>query len=334
MKRAFAVYFLSIFLAFFSGASAFSSGKAEFFVEPIFGYTHGQLDEILYRSNPNTQKISLLEWEKRFFTAGAKISAGFSGFGVEATFLTGIGDGFGEMRDSDWLSEAHPEMKTTFSVGDSEALENYDAEIRLKYEIGSGGNFSFFPILGVRYTFDSFSRGKDAEGWYGQSDYSSDGKMHWWYDDEAKHFPTEYYWSESKQRYVHQVLGGIDYERHTFYSFFGFSLIFRPLPGFELGATALVSPYTYTWAEDTHRNGSGANVYREIQNGIFSRFSFSLDSAFALSKRFSLTAELSALSGTTDRGELYVNGYLNTSQPSGILVWEFSGRIGLRMKIF
>jgi len=310
---------------------AFSEGWA-LSVTPTFGYSQGVLNEILYHSRDTSKKISLLEWERNVWLYGADISSSFRRFHADLSFSSAVQSCSGEMRDSDWLNTNDYSMKTTYSVGDIEAEGNIDLSLSLSFDALKTSCFSLSPVVSVQYEYDSFSRGKDAEGWYGQSDYSSDGKMHNWYDGEAKHFPTEYYWSDDKQKYVHQVLGGIDYNRHTFYSWFGLRASFL-VGKFSLGIQFLVSPYTYFSAEDTHHGSSSDSVYHLIQSGSFSYYKVSSDFSYEISRIFSVTLSTEMLFGETLKGDLYSDWYLNTLQPSGGDAFAFTSKLGCRIRI-
>ncbi len=335
-KKLFTLIFLSLsaargFTQFFGSQS--SPHDFSLTVTPTVSYSQGVLNEIIYHSRDTSKKISLLEWERNVWLYGLDISTSYKRFHGDLSASSALPLSTGQMKDSDWLNTNDYSMKTTYSVGDIDSEGNYDVSLSLSFDAVKTPDFYLSPVISAQYAFDSFSRGKNAQGWYGQSEYSSDGKNHNWYDDEAKHFPTEYYWSEEKQKYVRQVLGGIDYYRHSFFSWLGLNAGFT-LKKISMDFQALIAPFIYFSAEDTHHGASSDSIYHQIQYGYFSYFKISTSLFYQLTKNLQLGITTRILSGQTLKGDLYSDWYLNQYQPSGASTFELTTSLACKIKIY
>ena len=317
-------------IAFFFVSTIAVSENFSFSITPIFGKTSGVLEEKIYNSSKNHEIISLLEWERDIFFAGAGANLSKkNGFRADALFLFGVGENFGEMRDSDWLNTSDRTMKTHFSVGENNSIVNFYTTLDAGWNFDFGV-FSFSPLAQAQFNYDSFER-KNAEGWYSQNDST------WWFDESSTHYPhTE--WSDEKGRFVKYKLAGVSYERLSLYAWIGAEFKANLSKRLSFFAGAFFSPFAYTYATDTH-HGSG-NQYRQIQTGYFSKIKFSFGGEFLISKRFSILICGEQFLGWTDRGELFVKDgdstkfYLNPNQPTGSTAQSFSVQIGLKIKIF
>ncbi len=299
---------------------------------PFVAHSEGGLNEILYHSRDNSKKISLLEWDRNVWLYGAAAECSLSRFHAEFQADSAVQINCGEMKDSDWLNTLDYSMKTTYSVGDIDSTGNYDLSLSLSFDALKTEGFFIAPVFSAQYSYDSFSRGRDARGWYGHSEYSSDGKNHNWYDEEAAQFPSEYYWSEEKQKYVRKRLGGIDYYRHSFFSWAGIKVGFSAYR-FSFVFDALVSPFVYFSSEDVHHGSSSDSIYHAIQTGNFAYSKISSKIAFSINKRFDIVSKISFLFGKTLVGDLYSDWYLITDQPSGADIFESTLYLGCRIKI-
>ncbi|MBQ0052178.1 MAG: omptin family outer membrane protease [Treponema sp.] len=324
-------FLIFIFSGFCSAQIFDGDGDFHLAVEPIFGWTSGQLNEEIYHSTNKNKKISLLEWERNLWLYGVKVETQYKNFHLDLGFDTSIRKKCGEMRDSDWLNTANYDMKTTYSVGDVEAVENYDCKASFSFDAVKTKDFYISPEVSVQYQYDSFSRGRDAEGWYGQSDTSSDKKDHWWYEEEAKHYPSAYYWSEEKQKYVHQVLGGVDYFRHSVFTWAGLKAGFF-IEKLQIDLEMMVSPFCYLSSKDTHEQG---NIFRFIQQDYFSAGKLALGLSYPLNKFLELNLNSEALATKNLKSNLYDEGWhLNKTQPGGSTTFAITTRLGCRVKIF
>lgn len=330
MKRIF-LLILSIFSGVSTAQIFKTSNNFSLTMEPVIGYASGVENEIIYHSTDKTKKISLLEWDRNLILYGFDLQSQYKAFHFDIGFNTSVRMNCGQMKDSDWMNKAEYEMKTTYSVGDSKALENYDCQIGFGFDLKRNKFLFIEPFIQVQYKFDSFSRGKDAEGWYGQSDYSSDHKDHWWYDAEAKHFPSEYYWSEKKQKYVRQVLGGIDYYKHSFFTWSGLKSGFNA-GRFCINFDLMFSPFSYFSSEDTHQAG---NIFRFIQYGYLSAAKCGIGVSYQLNDVIVLALKSEILNVKKMKGDLYDEGWhLNKSQPGGSSSSSFTTRFGCKIKVY
>ena len=332
MKRSF---FLCFLLAVFPlHAQIFQNHDFHVAIMPTFAYSSGILNESIYHSTDPNKKISLLEWERNLWLYGVKITSSYKKFHFDTASESSLPLESGEMRDSDWLNTANYAMKTTYSVGQNTIDKNFDANLSIYYDFELARGFYISPKIQAQYAFDSFYRKKgDSRGWYGQSDYSEDGKNHWWYEDEAAKYPSEYYWSEEKQKYVRKVLGGIDYYRHSVFLWSGFDVAFK-IARLKMDFSFMISPYTYLSAEDRHHTSGDDNVYHHIQSDFFTSFRLELTSSYELSEYADLVLNCEFLFTNEMRGDLYEKWHKNTSQASGGSTKSSTARLGVRVKIF
>lgn len=331
MKRNLA-FILTFFSISFLHAQIFGNRENIFrlTVEPVVSYTNGVLKESIYRSADKSKKISLLEWERNFFECGANVSTQYKKIHLDFEFLSSFPkQESGEMKDSDWQNPDDYSMKTTYSVGTNNADGNYDLNLSIFYEFEPAENFFISPKIQCQYMYDSFYRKKGSKGWYGQADShygSTDGKNHWWYDDEARQYP--YTDSNGKT----WILAGIDYFRHSFFCWAGFSIGFR-VKKFRTDFDFLISPYTYFSTEDRHHTAGEDNVYHEIQDGFFTSFKFDLNFSYAISRFFDLTFSTKLLVTENIKGDLYIGWSKKEDQPTGASVNAASARLGCKIKI-
>ncbi len=340
----------SLFLIIFPlNAKVHGQGNFNFDIEPSVSYTNGTLGEIFYQSklNDESRKRSYLEWDRNIFMFGINLLGSFKNFHADLGFSSSIfNQNSGKMGDSDWLNIYDYSMKTTYSTGTNEAVSNYEAFIKMYYDFKTDLKFKFSPIIGLRYNFDSFER-QSAEGWYGQSSYTSDGQMHWWSDDEAQHLPYTY-WSDEKNKYVTVGLGPIEYYRHSLLTFFGVKAEFSPVSRFSMNFNILLSPFSYFYAVDSHTAQDSDTKklfkkhYRMIQFSYFNVLNLGAGINYAAGKNITLTLNTDYLfTLQAARGTLYAdtfegikeNRFRNSGQDSGLILENFSVCFGLRLKL-
>lgn len=332
-KQIFFLIFIS--LSYFAKSQIFhqnSENPFHFAIKSSLGYTNGTLNESIYHSADKTKKISLLEWERKIFLYNVEASTLFKNFhldfGLESSFPK---QKSGEMRNPDWQNPYDYSMKTTYSVGTNFAEKNYNASFSFYYDFEIPRGFFVSPKINCQYLYDSFSRKKGAEGWYGHIDEkygSTDGKYHWWYEEEARKYP--YTDQETGKTWN---LAGIDYKKHSFYLWTGFSVGFKREKT-RADISFLTTPFTYFSAEDRHHTGTGEdNVFHEIQQDSFSSYKFSFDFYYNLSEFISIDFNAEYLSAFDIKGDLYIDWAKLENQPCGASEKSITARIGFTIKI-
>lgn len=321
-------------------AQIFGNDKNDFHIaiEPVFSYTSGFLGETWFYSKyeDDSKKKSYLEWDKKLFLYGAEISSSYKRFHFDTQFLTSIQNlKSGEMSDSDWKNTSDYSMKTTYSVGDNKAVENYSFQASIYFDFFPEKPIVLSPVFQFQYDYDSFAR-EEAEGWY------SDGK-HWWYDESSTHYP--YYNSQTGKRYK---LAEIDYYRHSFYAWTGFKLHSKLTKRLKFDFSALVSPYAYFYSLDTHwaQDKSTKEKFkknnRQIQSAFFPSMKIEAKADFSLTKVFDLTFGASGLLGLkVNRGKWFQDyfgdfkqdDFYDSGEDSGSFMQYLSARIGCKIKV-
>ncbi|WP_147615856.1 hypothetical protein [Treponema pectinovorum] len=346
MKR-FILFFIAFSLFFQTKivSQVFKNTDFSLSVSPAILYTSGYLGEILYysKSYDESKKISFLEWQKNLFLYGAKIESRYKRFHFDSSFYTSIrGLNSGVMKDSDWLNTENYEMKTTYSVGDNKIAENYDFGAEFYFDFNPKKNITISPSISVQYQYDSFKRG-DSKGWYGESKYSKDGKMHWWYEEQAQEFP--YYDTNTGKNYK---LAGADYYRHSVLTWIGIRFAMKISENFKINYGFEIAPFSYFYAIDTHWGRDNSTMqfygkhYKQIQYGIFPNIKMSLSSTIKLSDFFDINLIFISIFNTyIPKGTLssdYIDGdkqnkYYRIGQATGIFDNTVYFGIGFKFKI-
>lgn len=305
-------------------AAAAPAAALSLSVAPTVSASRGTLGEKLYNGTEKHEMISHLEWERNVVMLGAEAEVGAGAWRLGASVSLGIPGDSGVMRDYDYLNDSDHAMMTNHSVGASRSESCVEATVSAGREFRADGAFSVTPLVQAQFSRDSFERARGAEGWY------SDGR-HWWFEEGATHYPSEYEWNEALGRPTRRVLAGVSYVRSSFSAWLGAEMRFFPASRLVLRTGALVSPFSYTDALDTHHGSE--TEYRQVQTGFFSRIRLNCGADVALTGRLTLSLTGEAMFGWTERGELRVNGILNESQPSGITAETLTARLALRVAI-
>ena len=306
-----------------------------FSVEPFFSYSKGSVNEYLYDNDETNRLLSKLEWDRNIFMYGAKSKLKFWRLGLETSIASSIPASCGKMQDSDWMNERVPDMKTTYSVGTNNACENYDASILFSFDFYPFNSpeqeqFIFSVFMQFQYLHDLFER-KKAEGWYGQWDHTSDGKNHWWYEDEAAHYPYTY-WNEGKGKNVTLKLAGISYEIDTLSIFLGGNFSVRIGEKINIDLGLAFAPFSYTETTDIH-HGSERKITGSQQN-FWNQFKCSLKSAICLTSRIETTLELSTAYSQISKGSFYIYGEKDRFHNTGSNHFSVTATTGIRFRIF
>jgi len=303
---------LFLFLNFSSSAQIFHLENFHLSYVPIIEYSSGVLNETFYQSLDKNKKRSLLEWERKIWLYGMNINGNYQKIYFSVGVFSSIPGECGEMRDSDWKNPLNYEMKTNYSFGTNFSDKNYDILLSISYQVEPYSGFFIYPKIQSQYLYDSFYRKKGAVGWYADSDWSSDGKNHWWYDDESMKFP-----SLNPNTGKTRKLAGINYLQHSFYVWAGFSLGFR-IFHFHADFDFLISPFTYFSSEDYHKTATGNEIYHLILHNYFESYKFGLNLRYEISRYFDITLRGLLLITKESKGNLYYGWNLISDQSSGM----------------
>lgn len=319
------------FLIAFSGYTLWGQ-TSRFSISPYISRTNGSLSQVIWQPEDEApeNKASLLEWDRNLWFYGARLEYQRDNFCLEGAFGSSIHGISGDMTDLDWCNKKDYSMVTTLSSGDNHALANYKGEVQLSYEIGLFEKLSLLPSLKMHYAYDHFKRGADAEGWYGQDDWSSDGKHHCWSDKEAQKIPGIKTDSDGT---VHRyILREIEYSRHSLYTWLG---IGAKLHHDRVSALmqVMVSPYTWFQDEDRHYSRSQDRLYHTKQTSCFESLDLSVTLSYRLNRRLSLVSRFEAITSPAKHGTLYNKWYKNNNQKSGCGEDSFEAMFAIKIDL-
>ena len=328
-KRNILVVLLFIKILFLTNAQIFKSPSKDFSlsVEPVIGFTYGSLGEYIYAQNSSGAEVeySYLEWEEKpLWQYGVTMCAAYKRFGATVSFDRAVSARCGNMYDSDWLG--YSDVKTNYSVSENTAVENMNVNIALQYEFRPDEKLYITPVVEASYAYNSFEA-RNGYGWYGDATNSSSG--------------TNVSWNDSAAHY-YRSLCGIDYSRQTFYTFLGGKITCLFTPGISLCLGAFVSPYTYTYAADTHYANTAmteGNNYHYYQDIFFKRSKLCASVSFKINSYAEAEVAASYLFGGIGKGDIYSDidtgkMVLRSKQASGSSVEEFSFRAGCKINLF
>ena len=276
--------FVILFALHSKGLSQEKSSGWTLYLQPAFSCTIGKMNESIYSSKG--YKCSLLEWEQKpLWNYGITVFTAFKNFGITAEFDSALPVSCGKMYDSDWNSNG---IKTTYSIHELTAETNLNTEFSLSYIIKLDRIFQIIPFVQAQYSYNSFEA-RNGEGWYGGAAYSKTGKDVSWNDENAAYYKVY----------------GIDYLRHSFYLFTGFSFQLYITEKIKTELLLSVSPFTYTSAIDHHHGKYNDFRFQEIQYGYFSRFKTGIKLEYSINSLIDAGMFFQAVLGTEDKGKLY-----------------------------
>lgn len=333
-----------IFCASCAARADIFSGKKENFslsVTPLAGFSKSLIKETLFRSAPDENtRISLLQWNKSAPAYGLSLEADIKNAGIKFSVFSNCPFfSSGTMDDSDWDNSADFSMKTIYSVGETEIQRSGGYSAFFSYSFKKR-NFVFSPAAGVSLAKDTFVR-KTAEGWYGTKDHTSDGRYHWWYDEESKKYP---HYNENTGKT--QKLAEIDFDRNCFRAELGFSSDFIVSKNAALSFSVFTAAFSYNSAVDTHWKQDASTKelypmrYKFEYTSFFEKFTFKAGFRLDISKDFSvqagfsksvfLHAKKSDMKGTftSDLDKFYSSGQDFTLEED-----SFSASLGVKIKI-
>jgi hypothetical protein len=326
-KSIFCFIIFSFLIISFSSAQIFKSEHFSLSFEPYIGFTYGHLGEYIYADDTDgTEKVlSCLEWEEKpLWQYGISVTAAFKRFGVTVSFDRALNIRCGTMYDSDWMTLT--DLKTDYSIHEQTAAENMNLTIALQYVFKPDEKLFLAPVIEAYYSYNSFEA-RNGYGWYGDEGNSDNGENVAW-DDPSAHY--------------YRKLCGIDYSRQTLYTFFGGQMTCIVTPKLSLRLGLFLSPYTYTYAADTHYTNlamTAGNHYHYYQDTFFGRFRLSASLSYRITSCIETDITVRYLSGETGRGDIYSDidtgkMTLRPKQAGGSSAEEFTLSIGCRIFLF
>lgn len=313
-------FFLALFL--FMG-TVFP--ETSFFIEPYTGFAYGSLNKYIF-SSKGEKELSCLEWEtKPLFYAGAKLGFENEILEIFADCDVGLPKIVGKMYDSDFYYDSnYPDgNKCNYTIHDNEALKNINTEIGFKYKSKISEKLSIKPSIQLQYTYDSFVS-KNGYGWYGRDAYSTTGQ-------------NESYASPYARKV--KVLG-VEYYRHTFYTWLGTELVFAPeilgQQKMDVSIGFMISPFTYTSSMDHHLSNVGNDYHQqEIEYSYLTRIKLNTMLNYRLNSKVSLNAGANPIYGTLEKGDTYSDknnskGMEKINQKTGADIMQLRTLLGCR----
>lgn len=300
------------FILFFSTFSAFCNDNLKFNISPYASYKYINLEEFFFSDIRTNEKISLLDWTAnplwslglRFDSSYKKLNLGFD-FSYSLPFQCGI------MKDSDW--DVLNGLKVIYSESEIHNKNSLSAALSISYNIYENNFLSFLPLLDFDYRYFTFEA-RNGYGWYGLET-KTHGEVAW-NDPLAKY-------------YAPGQLNGLDFTKHSFESFIGFTLRAK-IKRININTSALISPFSYFYTMDIHLSKISNYHYEQVQYAVLQRYKINLEFMYTINKSFSPFISLSFNSGSALRGKLYSE---NPSSPSKKIVL-MSQDSGSRQTIF
>ena len=260
-------------LLLFITFSGFCKGLLELTVSPFVGLSDCKMDELLYNMEGSVR--SLLEWEQAtIFDLGFKLDARFNRYDFALSFSYSIPCKNGQMTDSDW------EDGSKYSITNHPVIKfkNIDSWLDFSYMLYEDQVFTFAPVIQLEYFYTAFNAGKGSGIRYNN--------------------PVNVY--------------GVDYSRHSVFSFLGIRSKLNITPLIFLGADLLFSPFCYQNSFDYHHGQVHPFNSNDIQTGFFSKYKFSLSGGINISPKISLELQFSSIFGGPDKGKLITDYYNGT----------------------
>lgn len=288
------------FLILFSlAAFCFCKEPPTFTVSPFAGWNVCSLDEILYDTDDNLR--SLLEWDqKNLFETGLCLTVTFPKCQAALLFSYSFPTAQGKMTDSD-RSAGQKYSETKHPVLKT---KNINTQFDFSYTVFQNDFFTLAPALQVQYLYSSFNAGN----------------------------------GEGIRNGRNIKVYGIDYYRHSVFSFLGVQTKFQLLPKLYLGADFLVSPFCYQNGFDYHQGVANPFSSRDIQKGFFSKFKTTANAGFDFNERLALETQFSVIWGSTDKGILYTDYFSGSMalawEKSGSRILYWGGRVFLKIRVF
>lgn len=302
------------------------------YLEPVFGFRRGQLDEFVYlkTSNYGDDKLSELNWEYLpeiygGFNLGVEIFKIFA----EAGINFGMAEKTGLVKDSDWYNNDPATVKlknalttvnckTNYSECDNNLKSDINVDVKLGYRFGlniktlsdHGISFNIKPFAGFQYKYIKFD-GENGKYAYGK--FTSKKVLSSWND--IRNTTVGVFANNPVFKMYNYYYDGrdISYERQNYIIWAGADVEVS-LP-YNLGVNAgfQVSPYLYSESIDTHHynslsNGKIGTKYGDVTPGYFSAFKWNLGLTYNITERQSVSLNGSYYIMKTIRGKNFKKG--------------------------
>ncbi|MBO4404535.1 MAG: hypothetical protein J5780_04300 [Treponema sp.] len=260
-------------------------------LEARTGITFAQFDEELYYSN-DSSLCSLLEWkEQLLYTLALKTSLETDSFYAAGDFSFSSNIISSQMRDSDFLKDG---TKFSYTIHDAECYAlnaSLSAGIKL-----TRSSFTVIPAVKAEYSYDSFTGGQ-GRGWKGDPNdlWPNDGLYHPWDSPEAHYLP------DGKNH-----INGVDYALHSVNIFAGLAIRKSFLSGVTVSAQVYVSPFSYHFAEDTHKNSHGGSIYHDVFYGAFDSLEYEASILCPLTQKLVITAGIKGFHILHKKGKAFM----------------------------
>lgn len=303
---------LVLFLCFKSGAVEITN-----MITPYTGVSAGQINERIYSSYG--YECSLLEWQEMPFSIwGLNNSFEAGNVRIEFDGNVALPVRCGNMLDSDWDGDG---IKHTYSINECTGKLNIDLNVFAGYKIEFLKKFWVEPNAGIEYDFNQF-KSRNGYGWYGAGWATGLSEDVWWYDSRAR---------KAK-------LYGVDFYRHSLFSFLGINAGFSPAAKTKFCISFEVSPYCYLYNLDHHLNKTDGLYYLSEQQGLFKVFKGNLSFSYDFTDKISLFTRIDYFVELLKKGEFYAKIYEGqdlslTDQASGSDSWKVDFCAGCSFKL-
>lgn len=274
---------------------------SEIIIIPNLGISFGFQGEYLY--SPYSEKLwSYLEWEEK---PSANIGIDFfyklknSNFKFSFSYTLPVQ--CGKMTDSDW---SESEIKYAYSVNENKIKCNLFFETEYNYKLMINKTISISPAVDLKFYYSSYEA-RNGYGWYGTEEWSKNGELVPWNDENAHFFPDGKY-----------KLAGIDFFRYTF--IFGIGLISNlNFNRINISTDLQISPFSYIYSIDHHLGKTNDFKYEEIQYPIFKYFNANIQISYKINKLLKLYFKYNLETCLKTKGKSYRNMTSKSYQDSG-----------------
>ncbi|MDD7014085.1 MAG: hypothetical protein PUI24_03770 [Spirochaetales bacterium] len=291
-------------------------------VMPYTGILNTSIKEVLYYDgnfgSDKNEKCSELVWEiKNEFLAGIDFSADYRHFNFFASgdFLVPVE--CGKMYDSDWNTQ---NVKVSYSINEIHILNGARFKTGMGYYFVPKKNAAVKPVVFFDYAYYSL-KACNGYGWYGNSSWTTDGKEHAWYDEEAHFFPDGKY-----------KLASVFYTSHGISLFTGCDFLFNVSEKVNAFFGMYIAPVSFLYAKDFH-SGNNSNTWEDYVLNICRNFGFEAKAEYNFTKH--LTGVFSAKGNIflLTKGYDYLNGYIS-EQKCAAGCEDLSVTLGVKLNIF